>query len=361
MIDKIIDFTDPVFISIDINVLTALEQMNAAKRKLLIVVDGVKFIGVLSIGDIQRAIINKYDLNKSIQPILRSIITVCFDSDDQETIKEKMLELRAECMPILDKENNLAKVFFWEDMFGTNEVRKKANLGLPVVIMAGGRGSRLMPLTNVLPKPLLPINKRTIIEDIMEGFVEIGCNKFYLSVNYKSEMIRHYFNELNNPDYNIEYFEEGKPLGTAGSMYLLKDKINSTFFVSNCDILIDQDLEEIYKYHVENKNDITVVSAIKRYKIPYGTIETQQNGILACLDEKPELIFQINTGMYILEPGVLKLIPENIFFHLTHLIDVMKKSGGKVGVFPVPENSWQDIGNWEDYNKAIGIAAATNN
>ncbi len=187
----------------------------------------------------------------------------------------------------------------------------------------------------------------------MADFVEVGCNQFYLSVNYKSDMIRHYFNELKNPDYEIEYFEEGKPLGTAGSMYLLKDKIHSTFFVSNCDILIDQDLEEIYKYHVGNKNDITVVSAIKQYKIPYGTIETSQNGVLSSLDEKPELIFQINTGMYILEPQVLRMIPENIFFHLTHLIDLVKRGGGKVGVFPVPENSWQDIGNWEDYNKAI--------
>jgi len=245
------------------------------------------------------------------------------------------------------------RIFFWEDMFGSQEARKKAFLGLPVVIMAGGRGSRLMPLTNVLPKPLLPINEKTIIEDIMEAFVKVGCNQFYLSVNYKSDMIRHYLNGLNNAEYKIEYFEEEKPLGTAGSMYLIKDKIKSTFFVSNCDILIDQDLEEIYKYHLQNKNDITVVSAIKRYKIPYGTIETKQDGILSCLDEKPELIFQINTGMYILEPHTLNLIPKNSFFHLTHLIELVNKNGGKVGVFPIPENSWQDIGNWEDYNRAI--------
>lgn len=359
MKDRKLDFSNPLFISLDSNLLLALEQMNAAKRKLLIVLDDVRFVGVLSIGDIQRAIINKYDLNRSIQPILRSIITVCYDTDTKDYIKDKMLQFRTECMPILDKGNKLVNVLFWDEVFGAKEVLKKAFLSLPVVIMAGGRGSRLMPLTNVLPKPLLPINKKTIIEDIMDSFLEVGCNQFYLSVNYKSDMIRHYFNELNNPDYQIEYFEEGKPLGTAGSMYLLKDKIHSTFFVSNCDILIDQDLEEIYKYHTENKNDITIVSAIKRYKIPYGTIETQQNGVLSYLDEKPELIFQINTGMYILESEVLKRIPDNIFFHLTHLIDLVKNDGGKIGVFPVPENSWQDIGNWEDYNKAIKDGGAS--
>ena len=206
--DKKTDLTNPIFISIDSNVLKALEQMHTAKRKLLIVVDGMRFISVLSIGDIQRAIINKYDLNKSIQPILRNIITVCLDTDSTESVKEKMLLHRTECMPILDKENNLVTILFWEDIFGLQEVRKRVFLDLPVVIMAGGRGSRLMPLTNILPKPLLPISEKTIIEDIMEGFVEVGCNQFYLSVNYKSDMIRHYFDELNHPDYKIEYFEE---------------------------------------------------------------------------------------------------------------------------------------------------------
>lgn len=358
--DKKIDFTNPLFISVNSNVLRALEQMNEVKRKLLIVVNEGKFISVLSIGDIQRAIINKYNLSNPIQPILRTIITVCLNTDSSESIKGKMLQLRAECMPILDQENNLVDIFFWEDIFGSQVVRKKVKLGLPVVIMAGGRGSRLVPLTNILPKPLLPINKRTIIEDIMESFVGIGCNQFYLSVNYKSELIHHYFDDLNNPNYKIEYFEEEKPLGTAGSMYLIKDKIDSTFFVSNCDILVDQDLEEIYKYHMKNKNDITVVSAIKSYKIPYGTIETERDGILGHLDEKPELVFQINTGMYILEPRTLHLLPENTFFHLTHLIELVKKVGGRVGVFPIPESNWQDIGNWEDYNKAIKSLADSN-
>lgn len=353
-----IDIKDPIFINKDFTVLEALERMDSIKRKLLIILEGEKCFGLLSIGDIQRAIINKYDLKQPIQFILREIITVCLDTDSLESVKEKMLALRAECMPILDKNSRLVDLLFWEDIFGVQEQRKKSFLGLPVVIMAGGRGSRLMPLTNILPKPLLPIKEKTIIEDIMEGFTDVGCNQFFLSVNYKSDMIRHYFNNLNSPDYQIEYFEEDNPLGTAGSMYLIKEKIHSTFFVSNCDILIDQDLEEIYKYHVQNKNDITVVSAIKRYKIPYGTIETKENGILSYLDEKPELIFQINTGMYILEPHTLNLIPENSFFHLTHLIELINDNGGKVGVFPVPENSWQDIGNWEDYNKAIETSAA---
>ena len=136
-------------------------------------------------------------------------------------------------------------------------------------------------------------------------------------------------------------------------MFLIKEKIDRTFFVSNCDILIDQDLEEIYNYHINNSNLITVVSALKNYKIPYGTLETELNGILKKIDEKPEIVFQINTGMYILEPEVLNFIPENVFFHITDLIEKVMKSKGRVGVFPVSENSWRDVGNWKDYNDLL--------
>ena len=259
----------------------------------------------------------------------------------------------SECLPVLIENNHLINVLFCEYVFGYEIKRKKVKLNIPVIIMAGGKGTRLQPLTNVFPKPLLPIHKKTIIEDIMDRFVDVGCNEFHLSVNYKADIIKNYFNVLNNPSYKINYFEEDKPLGTAGSMFLIKDKINSTFFVSNCDILIDQDLDEIYNYHKKNHNEITIVSAIKRYKIPYGTIETKENGVLSKLDEKPELVFQINTGMYILEPDVLKFIPENQFFHITHLIELVKKNEGKIGVFPIGENSWQDIGNWDDYSKIL--------
>lgn len=349
-----IDLNNPIFITIKSSVIEALERMDSLKRKLLIVLKGEQFYGVLSIGDIQRAIINKYPLENSIDSILRKEITVCYVSESTEQIKQKMLELRTECMPVLNDKNNLINVIFWDDLFKT-KFKKHPKLNLPVIIMAGGKGTRLQPLTNVFPKPLLPIDKKTIIEDIMDRFVDVGCNDFHLSVNYKAETIKNYFNVLDNPDYNIDYFEEDKPLGTAGSMYLIKDKIDSTFFVSNCDILIDQDLEEIYNYHRENKNDITIVSALKRYKIPYGTIQTKENGILDKLDEKPELLFQINTGMYILEPSVLKYIPENEFFHITHLIELIKEHSGNVGVFPIAENSWQDIGNWDDYKKILKI------
>jgi NDP-sugar pyrophosphorylase family protein len=246
-------------------------------------------------------------------------------------------------MPVLDNDSNLVNVIFWEDIVGCkSELNGKINI--PVVIMAGGEGTRLKPLTNILPKPLIPIVDKTIIEDIMNQFVKAGCHKFYISVNYKAEMIKSYLKSLNNHDYQLKFFQEEKPLGTAGSLYLLSDKLSSTFFVSNCDIIIKQDLAEVYKYHKDNRNDITIISALKHYKIPYGTIQSGNNGLLSSLSEKPEITFKINSGVYLLEPDTISLIPKDEFFHITDLVLKIKRKKGRVGVFPISEKSWHDYG-----------------
>ena len=151
----------------------------------------------------------------------------------------------------------------------------------------------------------------------------------------------------------INYIEEDKPLGTAGSLSLLKGKINQTFFVSNCDILIDQDYSEILHYHYENKNEITVVAALKNFPIAYGTIETGENGHLTALVEKPELTFKINSGMYILESQPIDEIPDDTFYYITDLIGKLQQQGRRVGVFPIWQSSWLDIGDWKEYLEVL--------
>jgi len=349
---------EDLFVDYHDSILSAMKQMDKVGNKLLIVIKEDKFYSLLSIGDIQRALLNNIHLNEIIGKILREKITVAGINDSMEDIKQLVFDSRSEYMPVVDSDNNVVEVLFWENLFGSDEKRISQKLNIPVVIMAGGKGTRLRPITNVLPKPLIPIGDKTIIENIMDRFVNVGCNDFSITVNYKSEMIRHYFEVLKNPDYRITYFEEPQPLGTAGSLNLLKDKINGTFFVSNCDIIIDTDYDEILKYHRKNGNELTIVSALKHYPIPYGTIETGENGTLKELREKPELTFQINSGMYILESTLLDEIPENSFFHITQLIEKILERNGKVGVFPVSEGSWKDIGNWAEYLDEIKIYEA---
>ena len=196
----------------------------------------------------------------------------------------------------------------------------------------------------------MPIEEKPIVQVIIDKFYVMGSRSFIMSVNYRAEMIRSYFEGVNK-EYELEYVHEEKPLGTAGSLHLMKDKLKETFFVTNCDIIIDEDYEQIYNYHKKECNDLTVVAALKHYPIPYGILETKEQGQLTEITEKPELTFQVNSGMYILEPELLQKIPQNEFFHITQLIDGIMKSGGKVGVFPVSEGSWMDIGVWSEYNR----------
>lgn len=330
-----------------------LKRMDELDKKLLIVFDGNKYIGLISIGDIQRAIIKNQPLNSEISSMMRRNVRVCRHTDSIEKIRALMLEYRTECMPILDENGFLVDIIFWEDEFSENVKNDEIILNIPVVIMAGGLGTRMRPLTNVIPKPLIPLKDKTIIETIIDKFSSFGADKFYLTVNYKHEMIKQYFDVIPNKPYLVEYFLEDKPLGTAGSLKLLTEKIKSTFFVSNCDILIEQDYREIYKYHIESKNEITLVGSVKNFSIPYGTLETGENGQLLEMKEKPDLTFLINSGLYILEPTVLKDIPEGEMFHITHLIECLMKQDRQVGVFPVSEKSWYDIGEWDEYLKTL--------
>ncbi len=344
---------EDLFIAYDQTILEAIRQMDRIKRKLLIVVKGKKFYSLLSIGDIQRAIIKGVAFDNPIDKILRNKnkIKVAKTSDDLKTVKDTMLRFRTEFMPVINEDNDIVKILYWDEIIGLDEEKIKEKIDLPVVIMAGGRGTRLKPLTNIIPKALVPLGDKPIIQMIIENFVEIGCTNFFLSVNYKKEMIKQYFKNLHDVRYQVEYIEEEKPLGTAGSLFLLKSRINSTFFVTNCDVLIDQDYREVYKYHKDNRNELTIVSALHHYEIPYGILETENDGLLKQISEKPQITFQINTGLYVLEPHLLNEIPENTFLHITDLIENIKKRQGRIGVFPVSEKSWIDIGKWQAYQE----------
>ena len=173
--------------------------------------------------------------------------------------------------------------------------------------MAGGKGSRLKPLTNILPKPLIPIKDRPIIELIMEKFQSHGINNFNITTNYKAGIIKSYFSNLKKK-YNINFHNENKPLGTAGSLKLTKTKSKKPIFVTNCDIIINSDYNLIMNYHIENKNDFTIIAATKKYTIPYGTCEIGKDGIFKKILEKPSLDYLINTGFYITNPSNIELI-----------------------------------------------------
>lgn len=334
--------------------LGALKTMDEHKVKTLFVFEGDHFEGILTVGDIQRAIIKNVSLMEEVYRILDKKKIYGYMGESEDVIKEKMRGIRAEVMPILDEKGNLVDVWFWGEVFNTSEPDNRPKIDLPVVIMAGGKGTRLKPITNVIPKPLVPVGDKTILEVIMDQFEGIGCHKFYMSVNYKADMMKYYLSQLDHK-YDIEFFMEDKPLGTIGSVSLLKGKIITPFFVSNCDSINEQDYRDVYDYHVSNHNDMTIVTMVKSFKIPYGVIETGEDGLMTALKEKPEQTYQVNTGVYILNPELIGEIPEGEFFHITHLMEKIKARGGRVGCFPVSERSWRDMGEWPEYLKMINV------
>ena len=341
-------------ISPSTSLLDAMKKMDEVKSKNLFVFQEDRFVGLVTIGDVQRAIIKGVPLTNYVGQILGTNKIYASVDDSIEEIKEKMHRIWADCMPVLDKEGNLKDIVFWKDVSGDDVQSERQPIHLPVVIMAGGKGTRLKPITNVIPKPLVPIGDKTILETILDQFEEIGCTKFYMSVNYKADIMKYYLSQLDH-QYDIEFFQEDKPLGTIGSVSLLKGRITTPFFVSNCDSINEQDYRDVYDYHMGNHNDLTIVTMVKTFKIPYGVIETGEDGLMTALSEKPELTYQVNTGVYILNPSCIDEIPQGEFFHITHLMEKIKARGGRVGCFPVSEHAWKDMGEWPEYLKMIDV------
>lgn len=339
-------------IDFDETIRFAFAKMDADIVRLLCVVKENTYIGIVSAGDIQRAIIAQKSLDTPVGEILRKNVRVANFGDSFASIRAMMLEFRTEFMPVLDDDGTLVDVYFWDEVFTTNAPDHR-KIDLPVVIMAGGKGTRLKPFSNILPKPLFPLGEKTILEVILDKFKNAGCSRFLLSVNYKADFIRSYFEQLDNCPYDLDYFVEDRPLGTAGSLHLIESTISETFFVSNCDIVINEDYSEIVNYHNKHQNEITLVAALKHFKIPYGTLEIAKEGRLLQLKEKPELTYLINAGLYLLEPSLLKEIPKNKHYNITDLIESVRARNGRVGVFPVSEKSWYDIGEWQEYGRTI--------
>jgi NDP-sugar pyrophosphorylase family protein len=219
--------------------------------------------------------------------------------------------------------------------------------------MAGGKGTRLKPYTEILPKPLLPINNKPIIKHILEKFSNYGPSSFLVTLNYKSEILNSYFRELKEENIiPINTFVESKPLGTVGGLYFLKRKINkSFFFLTNCDTIIDADYYDILQYHIKKKHDLTIVVASKNFKIPYGICNEKNNKIEFI--EKPNLKFDINTGFYLINSNILNLIKKKKYLDFNLLMDLIILRNKRIGTYKIKEKNWIDVGQIKEYKNHI--------
>ncbi|WP_242830029.1 sugar phosphate nucleotidyltransferase [Butyrivibrio sp. XPD2002] len=249
-------------------------------------------------------------------------------------------------IPIVDNNNRIIDVYTGDG----NEEHKKAVLNTPVVINAGGRGTRLDPFTKVLPKPLIPVGELPIIELIMKEYQSYSCNDFHIIVNYKKELMKAYFLDAEK-SYNISWYDECEPLGTGGGLSLLRGKMESTFFFANCDALLTANYESMLKFHKENGNVITMICAYKNVNIPYGVVEMGEGGVIQSMKEKPLMSFLTNTGIYIVEPEVIDDIEDDVSVGFPDIVERERQKGKRVAAFPVSENDWMDMGQLSELEK----------
>ncbi len=334
----------------NISIMDALKKLDENGGGIIFIVDSQeRLCGCVTDGDIRRWILETNDLSAKITKFMHKDPKYLFTTDLVNPVVF-MKEKHIKALPIIDEDKVIRKIVFQNEDEKVLKSKSRKLDKIQVVIMAGGMGTRLHPYTKILPKPLIPIGGIPIIERIINAFADFGAEDFYVTVNFKKGMIRSYFEDL-SPAYRLSFVEEGKPLGTAGSLKLIGKHLTGPCFVTNCDILIHADFGDIYEYHMNSGNDITVVSSMKSTVIPYGVIECRKGGGVSGLQEKPVISNFINTGMYIINPALLERIPENTFYHMTDMIADALKNGLKIGMYPVSEDSFLDMGEFEELKR----------
>lgn len=332
-------------VSEEATIIEAMELLDQVAKKVLFVENNEQLTAAITDGDIRRWILKKGSLEAKVKEVANYKPIFLYEKDKDEAIG-LMKKKSVEAIPICNDNKQILFISLWNDAMLT----RKKKLNIPVVIMAGGLGSRLYPYTKILPKPLIPIGDIPIAEHIMNKFYANGCKQFFLLVNHKKNMIKAYFNEIIRK-YEITFVDEEKPLGTGGGLSLLKGMITSTFILSNCDIIILEDYEKIYKFHKKERNLITMVCSLKNFKIPYGVIDINDQGEIISMKEKPELSFITNTGMYIVEPQVIKELQQDQPSGFPEIIESYRLKGEKIGVYPISEQSWLDMGQFEELDE----------
>jgi len=299
-----------------------------------------KILGVFTSGDFRNVALRGVKLSQTLSKFMNKNFKYSHINNEKKNRHFFINDTTLQDLPILNKKNQIINIIS----------RKKLNLNIKnlkkidSVIVAGGMGTRMRPYTNVIPKPLMPYKDKSIIENIIENLLGYGMRKVHITINYKKNLIRSF---LNSKSKEINLIEETKPLGTVGSLHLIKN-LSSTFCLTNCDTILDIDYLDMMKFHKDNKNDITLAVVYKKFKTNYGLCDIKDNKLVN-IEEKPNFNQLINAGFYFVEKKLLKLIPKNKKFDADKWIKLIIKNKFKIKVYPVPDNSWLDLGNMNNF------------
>lgn len=336
---------EKIKVTSSISIRDAIQVLDHSAMQIVLVIDASdRLIGTVTDGDIRRGILSGISLDESIAMVMNTKPKVCLDDQSRETVLARMKSLQLRHMPILNAQGVLVSMEMFDELLAPR-ARKNA-----VMIMAGGLGTRLRPLTEECPKPMLKIGGRPILETILLNLVDYGFRRFYISVNYKSEMITEYFGDGSSWGIEIEYLHESQKLGTAGSLSLLPKDLVDPIVVMNGDLLTKINFEQLLDFHAEHVAAATMCVRGYEFQVPYGVVKTDNHKIVG-IEEKPVQSFFINAGVYVLEPRVLKSIPMDSYLDMPSLYENLIKNEETAVVFPVREY-WIDVGHLADFERA---------
>lgn len=313
----------------------------------LVVDDRDVLVGTVTDGDVRRGILKGIGIHECVEKIYNTKPFTMSDDEDDRMIAHMMRDNYFKQIPIVDKSGKVVKLELLKNL-----LKKERRLNW-AVIMAGGLGTRLKPLTDSCPKPLLKIAGKPILEIILKRLSEQGINRVYIAVNYKGDMISSYFGDGSKFGVQIEYIHESNKLGTAGALSLLPEVPMQPLLVMNGDLLTGVNFSQMLEFHERHSSNATMGVIEYDVQVPYGVVKLQDHH-LKSLDEKPVQTFFINAGIYILEPSILKLIPHNTQFDMTELFQNIFHEKQKAVAFPIRE-FWLDIGKPDDFSKANEI------
>ncbi|SHH20407.1 nucleotidyltransferase family protein [Tepidibacter thalassicus] len=318
---------------------------NTAKGIAIIVDDNERLIGTITDGDIRRALLNGISLEEKAKKITNTNCVFVHENYSDTFIKNIFISKKIMQIPVVDENMKVVDILFFNDLH--NNAKEKENYAL---IMAGGLGTRLRPLTEEIPKPMLRVGDRPILETIIIQLRDFGYKNILISVNYKSHIIEDYFQDGQNFGVKIKYIYEPKRMGTAGAIKLAQQYLDKHFFVINGDILTKLNFEKLMNYHIENENCITIASRKYDINVPYGVLQLEDDKVVK-LTEKPTINNFVSGGIYCLDPIVIDYIPDFEYYDITTLIEKIIRENKCIGSFPITEY-WMDIGYIEDYNRA---------
>ncbi|MGG1291672.1 nucleotidyltransferase family protein [Bacillus smithii] len=317
---------------------------NTAAQIALVVDNDFRLLGTVTDGDIRRGILRGISLDDQVTKVMNKNPITMKKGTSKQAIKKIFQEKKLRQLPILNKNNQVVDVIFSDVLFDS------LSFDNWVVLMAGGLGTRLWPLTENIPKPMLTVGTKPILQTILESFIEYGFHRFYFSVNYKREIIKDYFGNGLEWGVNIQYLDENQRLGTAGALSLFTEKPTKPIIVMNGDILTKINFQQLLQFHEESESMATMCVREYQLQIPYGVVRTEGTR-LCSIEEKPTERHFVNAGIYVLNPEVLNYIPENQYFDMPSLFELLIKRQEKTNVFPIREY-WLDIGKIPDFEKA---------